>query len=129
MQFNLEGNPAKYQINGYTSNSVAVNGQIYTQSVLVMPQHFSLWGLNDITALSQQNLLDLTVLKPEIILLGTGQELVFPAPMITQVLFAQRIGLEVMTTAAACRTYVALTAEGRSVLAALYVSSIFTQCR
>jgi len=119
MQFNLEGNPAKYQINGYTANSVTVNGQIYTQAVLVMPQYFSLWDLNTIAELSQQHLIDLAALKPEIILLGTGTELVFPDPAITQVLFAQRIGLEVMTTAAACRTYAALTAEGRNVLAAI----------
>jgi uncharacterized protein len=121
MQLNLEGNPAKYQINGYTANSVTVNGQIYTQSVLVMPQYFSLWDLNTIEKLSQQNLLDLAALKPEIILLGTGSAPVFPDPAIAQVLFAQHIGMEVMTTAAACRTYAALTAEGRNVLAALIV--------
>lgn len=112
MQFNLESNPAKYQINGYTANSVTINGQIYTQSILVMPQYLSLWDLNIIV---------LAALKPEIILLGTGGKLVFPDPAITQVLFAQRIGVETMTTAAACRTYTALTSEGRNVLAAMCI--------
>lgn len=121
MQFNLECNPAKYQITGYTTNSVTVNNQIYTQSVLVMPQYFSLWNLITIAKLSQQNLFDLASLKPEIILLGTGANPVFPDPAITQVLFAQRLGMEVMTTAAACRTYAALTAEGRNILAALII--------
>lgn len=121
MQINLESNPAKYQINGYTPNSVTVNGQIYSQSILVMPQYFSPWDLNNIAKLSQQNLLDLATLKPEIILLGTGTELVFPDSAITQILFAQRIGIEIMTTAAACRTYAALTSEGRNILAALIV--------
>ncbi len=122
MQFNLESNPSKYQINGYTTNSVTVNAQQYTTSILVMPQYFSLWEeLHDIADLSQQSLLNLATLKPEIILLGTGANLVFPAPLITQVLFTQRIGLEIMTTGAACRTYAALTAEGRNVLAALII--------
>lgn len=120
MQFNLENNPAKYQINGYTTNSVTVNNQIYTLPILVMPQYFSLWDLNHIETLSQQHLLALLTIKPEVILLGTGNKLIFPNPAITQVLFAQRIGLEIMTTAAACRTYTALSAEGRNVLAALW---------
>ncbi len=121
MQFNLESNFAKYQINGYTANSVTVNNQIYTQSILIMPQHFSLWDLKTTANLSQQNLLALAELKPEIILLGTGAKLIFPDPVLTQVLFANRTGLEIMTTAAACRTYTALTAEGRNVLAALCI--------
>jgi uncharacterized protein len=121
MQLNLEGNPAKYQINGYTANSVTVSGKVYSQSILIMPQYLSLWDLKTITELSQQSLLDLAALQPEIILLGTGSQLVFPAPAIIQVLYAQRIGMETMTTAAACRTYAALTAEGRNVLAALIV--------
>ena len=121
MQLNLECNPAKYQINGYTTNSVTVNSQIYTQSILIMPQYFSLWSLNTIAELSQQDFLELALLKPKIILLGTGSEQIFPDPAITQVLFAQSTGLEIMSTAAACRTYAALTAENRNVLAALIV--------
>ena len=52
-------------------------------------------------------------------ILGTGPRLRFPAPALSKSLIARRIGLEVMDTAAACRTYNVLLAEGRSVVAAL----------
>jgi uncharacterized protein len=52
-------------------------------------------------------------------LLGTGSRQRFPAPRLTRALAEARIGLEVMTTPAACRTYNILMAEGRKVVAAL----------
>ena len=58
---------------------------------------------------------------PEIVLLGTGPTLRFPHPRLTRALTDARIGLEVMDTPAACRTFNILAAEGRKVLAALLV--------
>ena len=56
---------------------------------------------------------------PEIVLLGTGRTQRFPHPRITAPLGAARVGLEVMDTRAACRTFNILVAEGRRVVAAL----------
>jgi uncharacterized protein len=53
------------------------------------------------------------------VLLGTGQRLRFPAPRLTRCLSVARVGIEVMDTPAACRTYNILMGEGRRVLAAL----------
>jgi len=58
-------------------------------------------------------------LQPDIVVLGTGASLRFPHPRLTRALLEQRIGLEVMDTAAACRTFNILAAEGRRVAAAL----------
>jgi uncharacterized protein len=58
-------------------------------------------------------------LQPELVIYGSGSRLVFPPPALARVLFERRIGLETMDTAAACRTYNVLAAEGRSVVAAL----------
>lgn len=58
-------------------------------------------------------------LAPQIILLGTGADLVFPALELTAALAAQGIGLEVMSTPAACRTFNVLVCDGRRVVAAL----------
>ena len=57
--------------------------------------------------------------RPDVVLLGTGRALRFPHPRLTRALAAARIGLEAMDTAAACRTYNILAAEGRRVTAAL----------
>lgn len=123
MYLNKEANPAKYQIRQCTDNSVTINAEIYSQSILVMPQHLVTWHLSCIDDLVEQDLLELAALKPEIILLGTGCKLIFPDPAIMQALFPHRIGIEIMTTAAACRTYAALTSEYRNVLAALIVNA------
>ena len=62
-------------------------------------------------------------LQPEIVLLGTGELQVFPAPDIGATVHKAGIGFEVMNTRAACRTYNVLVQEGRHVAAALIVSS------
>ena len=58
-------------------------------------------------------------LRPEVVLLGTGARQRFAHPRLYASLSAARIGLEMMDTGAACRTYNILMAEGRKVLAAL----------
>jgi uncharacterized protein len=61
-------------------------------------------------------------LKPELVVLGTGTRLRHPAPELIRPLIEAGIGLEVMDTAAACRTYLVLSSEGRQVAAALLLA-------
>jgi uncharacterized protein len=58
-------------------------------------------------------------LAPELVVFGSGARLRFVAPALYRALIEARIGVETMDTAAACRTFNVLAAEGRSVLAAL----------
>ena len=60
-------------------------------------------------------------LSPEMVLFGTGPTLRFPHPGLTRSLIEAGIGIEVMDTGAACRTYNILSAEERRVAAALLV--------
>ena len=62
-------------------------------------------------------------LRSEVVLLGTGNRQRFPHPRLTRPLSDARIGLEVMDTQAACRTYNILVAESRKVAAALFVEN------
>ena len=75
-------------------------------------------GFDELTEASFESLL---ALEPEIVLLGTGATLQFPHPRLIRALTDARIGVEVMDTAAACRTFNILAAEGRKVAAALIV--------
>ena len=70
----------------------------------------------ELTIEAMQQVLDL---KPEVVLLGTGEVMKFPEANILQNCHAARIGVEVMNSAAACRTYNVLAAEGRRVCMAL----------
>ena len=62
-------------------------------------------------------------LGPELIILGTGSKLQFPDAEITRPVHEAGIGLEIMDTAAACRTFNLLAGDGRHVVAALIMSS------
>ncbi len=57
-------------------------------------------------------------LKPELVILGTGERQVFPAAAFMAGLLRKGIGVEVMDNAAAARTYDLLAGEGRRVVAA-----------
>ena len=74
-------------------------------------------------ALTEAVFARLAALPVEILLLGTGPSLSFPHPRLTQPVRDAAIGLEVMDTAAACRTYNILLAEDRRVAAALVIAS------
>ncbi|MEM9385828.1 MAG: Mth938-like domain-containing protein [Pseudomonadota bacterium] len=69
--------------------------------------------------------LDLNALKPlldwhpDICVLGTGPTQAFPPVALIAELAERGIGLEVMRTPAACRTYNVLVVDGRRVAAAL----------
>lgn len=55
--------------------------------------------------------------KPELVLVGTGARQIFLPPRVVAALAGAGIGVEVMTTAAACRTFNILKQEHRRVWA------------
>ena len=76
---------------------------------------------NGFDALSDVDFERLLQTSPEIVLLGTGASQRFPHARVTAPLHRAQVGVEVMDTRAACRTYNILVAEGRNVTAALIV--------
>jgi uncharacterized protein len=119
MRFNLDFNDSGTIIRGYREGSVTVNDQEIRQSVIITPGQILPWPPQSFADLETAHLADLSDLEPELVLLGTGNRQQFPPPAITHPLLNQGIGVEVMDTAAACRTYNILVAEGRRVVAAL----------
>lgn len=77
------------------------------------------WNCTRFDALEAAHFARLATLDAEVILFGSGERLRFVPPAWLAPLMARRIGLETMDTAAACRTYNFLVAEGRRVFAAL----------
>jgi uncharacterized protein len=107
---------------GYGDGYVAVNGIAHRRNIAVLPgQLLPEWTSASFETLSQADFAKLAELQPEILLLGTGSTLRFPPPALLQPLMTARIGLEVMDTQAACRTYNILVAEGRRVAAAILI--------
>lgn len=81
------------------------------------------WNCASFEQLSAGHFEQLTQLKPELVIFGSGSRLRFPPPSFLRALMAERIGLETMDTLAACRTYNILAGEGRHVVAALLIES------
>ncbi|HEX5310673.1 Mth938-like domain-containing protein [Aquabacterium sp.] len=109
-------------IHAYTRQSVSVNGQTYTRSILVPPTGDMIdWPATSVAELTQAHFQQIADAAPEVVIFGSGSTLRFPPPQVLQPLMAARIGIETMDTAAACRTYNILVAEGRRVMAALLV--------
>jgi uncharacterized protein len=106
-------------ITGYGEGYVMVNGERRDSSVVVLPDRVEQWTVEGFDQLSAEDFTYLKNLSVEIVLLGTGARQRFPHPRLTAALAQAGIGLEVMDTQAACRTYNILVAEERKVAAAL----------
>jgi len=118
--FQLDNNNANYQIRGFKPGAIQINEQIYHRSVIVMPTLLiENWPPQTFQELTLESFAPILKHPIEILLLGTGSSLVFlPLEMQAQ-LNNQGIGVEIMNTSAACRTFNALSAENRNVAAAL----------
>jgi uncharacterized protein len=106
-------------ISGYGDDHVLVNGERHSASLVLTVQAIVPWDVATFDALMQAHFEAIAVLAPELVLLGTGRRLRFPAVELTAPLVQAGIGLEVMDLRAACRTYNVLVAENRRVAAAL----------
>lgn len=101
-------------------DGVIVNGREHRSSVIVPWQGAVIdWPVDEFDSLTDAHFRTLAELKPELVIFGSGPRLRFPKPALMRSLIEARIGIETMDTAAACRTYNVLLAEGRSVVAAL----------
>ncbi len=122
MSLNLDENSASYQIRAYQPGVLQVNDQTFTNSIIITPDKLiNTWPPQSIDELTREHLTEVIALHPSILLIGTGHELQFPDIKIYGDLINYGIGVEIMNTHAACRTYNVLTSEGRSVAAALII--------
>jgi uncharacterized protein len=104
----------------YGEGYVAVNHRKYEENLIVLPDSVTPdWSTATIATLAAADMDKLLALGAEIVLLGTGSRLRFPAGALLRPFPPAGIGLEVMDLQAACRTYNILAAEGRKVAAAL----------
>jgi uncharacterized protein len=104
--------------------AVWVNNQRFEGSLLVpWKGEVRAWSANDHATLTAEHFSEVLALKPELVIFGSGPRLRFISAALYRCLIDARIGLETMDSAAACRTYNVLAAEGRSVVAALLPGS------
>ena len=122
MKLHLAGAAGNNWFTGHGERYVAVNNQRFERAVVVTADALHQpWDIERFEELKTEHFRFLLTLEPEIVILGTGTRQRFPRPGLLRDLITARIGVEVMDTAAACRTYNILMTEGRKVVAAVLV--------
>ncbi len=120
MKLHLSSTAGLNIFTAYGEGYVAVNHRKYEENLIVLPDSVTPdWSTATVATLAAADMDKLLALGAEIVLLGTGSRLRFPAGALLRPFAPAGIGLEVMDLQAACRTYNILAAEGRKVAAAL----------
>ena len=122
MDFTEHNKGGDFSISGYEAGEIEVAGQRYGQAILVKT--------SEVVELKAKNCQDLTEevmsqilqqrTQPELIVVGTGSKQQFLPAKLQAMVAKERIGLEMMATPAACRTYNILLSEDRKAWAMLW---------
>jgi uncharacterized protein len=122
MKFSEADQGDGHVISGYAPGRVVVDGRSYRQGLIVSPERIvEGWGPASAAELAMAHFEPLLALDPQVIVIGTGQHQVFPAPEVYLAALQCGVGVEIMDTGAACRTYNIVMAEGRRIAAGLII--------
>lgn len=142
MHLQKDINPALNTVTAYGNDYIEINKTRHTHSIYFMPEgqvyDLDIHSASDFTTELLQKITGVRTAKKdpmaflagesanlenpqntEVLLIGTGIQQCFLHPAIISDLLSLRIGVEIMDTQAAARTYNILMAEGRRVIAAL----------
>lgn len=123
MKLHLEGRGQENRI--HSCNRVGEGYRIrigkitFSSSIIVTPGQISQWSVTDVSELNEGDFESLYASVPEVVILGTGPRIVFPEPAVYAPLIRSGIGLEIMDTPAACRTFNILLSDDRNTIALL----------
>ena len=122
MKLHADPPSALNSVTAYGPGFVEINRVRHTGHLLLLPdrpvQH---WAVAGFDALQASDFALLVEFHPDLILLGTGAHQHLARPPLAAALRRLAIGIEVMDTRSACRTYNILVGEGRKVGAALLI--------
>ena len=119
MKLHLDHPGLVHTISGYGPGYIQVGTTRHAGGLVVLPDEVVTGWAGSLAELAPSHFDTLLMRAPEIVLLGTGARLAFPSPGLYAALIQAGIGVEVMDTPAACRTYNVLAGEGRRVAAGL----------
>jgi uncharacterized protein len=120
MRFTQDSSSARNVIRAYGAGELKINDSVFRGPLIVGPTEIlpgpAVAGPDQLTAAHAAALL---ALAPELVLVGTGVRQIFPAAEFGAPLLSGGVGVEIMDTGAACRTFNVLVAEQRRVVALL----------
>lgn len=121
MKFSEEVNPNTLAIKAYRNGEIVINETTYAHPILIQGNTVSTWEINDFDSITADALEELASTKPEVILIGTGSQTRTPSRDMLNLMHTRGIGIEIMNTESACRTFNLLANDERRLVAALLV--------
>ena len=119
MKFVRENAGEGLLVRSYERGRIRVRDKYHDCPLIISPQQVQAWQAGTVETMDLAQLEPALVQRPEILLLGCGPKRIEPPSKLIADLAAEGIGLEVMDSGAACRTYNILACENRCVVAAL----------
>ena len=120
MQITNDPGASPNAISAYETGLVRMQDRVYRASLIVTREKLiEHWNPPSIDRLMIDDFAGLLALAPQVVILGTGPSQRLPPAELFAAFAAHGIGLEVMDTGAACRTYNLLLSEYRDVALAL----------
>jgi uncharacterized protein len=119
MKLTDESTRGTYLVRAYAPGEVRIGERLIQHSCLLRADRIEDWRPQTLAQVSAPDLEPILALQPEIIVLGAGSTQRFLDSSLMAAVWSRGIGLEVMDTGAACRTYNILVTEDRRVVAAL----------
>ena len=104
-------------------SGVWANNHCYTNNILITKSLVTDWNIDDLSNINESHLTPILSAKPDIVLIGTGNSFIRAPKIIETTLCNHNIGLEIMNTASACRSFMLLADDSRHVLAALIIGT------
>lgn len=122
MKFHLENTSGIHIVQSYDASGVVINESRYTSSLILSPRRITEnWPVRYIEEFDESACHGIADHGGEIVLLGTGARYRMVDPRFLAWFARHGMGLEVMDSRAACRTYNILAGEQRPVVAALVI--------
>jgi len=120
MELSLDNPGDRLSVRSVSAEGIRIADRTYPGPLIVSASELLTdWQASGPDDLTEELLEPLFELAPEIVLVGTGSVQVFPKPELLMCFYRRGIGVEFMTTQAACRTFNVLVSERRNVAAAL----------
>lgn len=118
MHLTLERPDHEFVLRSADGLAARVNDRQLNRSFVIAPDRLiEGWAVTDARELAAADLEPLLAMDPEVILLGSGAGQQFPPAATIAACLSRGIGIEVMSNAAAARTFNVLAGESRRVVA------------
>jgi uncharacterized protein len=106
------------------ARGITVGSEIISSNVILLPETIVKdWPVKSVADLVIEDFTSALDANCNVIVLGTGNQSLFPPRALLFALARLGIGLETMDTNAACRTFNILISEGRRAAAALFINA------